>query len=54
MTNYGYANGWNETPEAIKKCRELKHKTVEKKLGRCLNQYTCDICKYTYKVDSSD
>lgn len=54
MTNYGYANGWDSTPEEIKKCRELKHKTVEKKLGNCHYEYTCPICKYLYKVDSSD
>jgi len=54
MTNYGYVNGWKETPEQVKKCRELKHKIIEKNIGRCRNQYTCEICQYTYKVDSSD
>lgn len=54
MTNYGYANGWISTPDVIVRCREKNHKIVVKNIGRCLNQYTCEICKYTYKVDSSD
>ena len=54
MENLGYINGWVETPEQIKKCRRLEHNLVEKNIGRCLNEYTCPICKYSYKVDSSD
>ncbi len=54
MTNLGYANGWVSTPEIRQKCKRLDHKLVEKNIGRCLNEYTCEICKYSYKVDSGD
>ena len=54
MENLGYANGWTVTPEIREKCVRLEHKLVEKNIGRCLNEYTCPICKYSYKVDSSD
>jgi hypothetical protein len=54
MINLGYANGWITVPEIREKCKCLEHKLVVKNIGRCLNQYTCEICKYTYKVDSSD
>lgn len=54
MTNYGYANGWAETPEQVEKCYKAGHKLLVKNIGRCLNQYTCETCGYYYKVDSGD
>ena len=54
MTDYGYLNGWNNTPEQVKKCREEQHPLKVENIGRCLNKYTCNICGYTYKIDSSD
>lgn len=54
MENLGYANGWPSTPEIREKCYNLGHKLVVKNIGRCLNEYTCPICKYSYKVDSGD
>jgi hypothetical protein len=55
MKDLGYANGWAETPEIIKNCRQHNnHKIHSKKIGRCIHQTTCETCDYTYKVDSSD
>lgn len=53
--DYGYANGWTETPERVKKCPGApKHPLEGKNEGRCLNRTTCPVCRYTYLVDSSD
>ena len=58
MENLGYANGWQDTPEIVKK-RELrdageKHQIWSRNEGRCLNAYGCETCGYEYRVDSSD
>jgi hypothetical protein len=53
MKNLGFVNGWIETPEELKKCRELGHDIIIKKIGYHLDEYRCDICKYKYQVDSS-
>jgi transposase-like protein len=54
MKDLGYANGWRKTPEEIEKCRELKHNIDYDMIGKSLTKYTCKICQYNYKVDSSD
>lgn len=54
MISLGYANGWIEVPEIRKQCKRLKHVVEQKNIGNCLTEYCCPICKYTYKVDSSD
>ena len=54
MINYGYANGWKETPEQVKRCRELKHPIQTVKIGNCLTEYICPTCGYEYKIDSGD
>jgi hypothetical protein len=59
MKDLGYANGWTETPEEVKKCRDGHNKGEEhagysKTIGRCLTEYRCSTCGYSYKVDSSD
>jgi len=41
--NLGWANGWRETPEVVKKCQEAGHQAGN----------ICYICKYSYQVDSS-
>lgn len=57
-TNLGYANGWSETPEVVKACRQKQHGKSgymrETRLGNCLTQYECGECNYYYRVDSSD
>lgn len=48
----GWANGWgNETPEIVLKCT---HRQKVERTGRCEHRHTCEICGYTYMVDSSD
>lgn len=47
----GWANGWTETPEIVKNCT---HKQIVEQTGRCEHRHTCEICGYTYMVDSSD
>lgn len=59
MNDLGYANGWAETPDIIKVCREKRlsgeeHDVWSNNRGRCLNEYGCDTCGYKYTVDSSD
>jgi hypothetical protein len=49
----GYANGWRETPEIIKKCKEMGHQQYTHHAGNCLTEYGCGACHYTYLVDSS-
>ena len=48
--DFGYANGWEETPKVIKKCR---HRKQPKTVGKCVTEYRCEECRYIYKVDSS-
>jgi transposase-like protein len=45
------SNGWQDTPEIVKNCKHIR-KVVN--IGRCYNQFTCEECGFTYKVDSSD
>lgn len=52
--DFGYANGWKETPTEVVMCGELGHEIWIRNEGKCLNKYGCDICGYTYLVDSSD
>jgi hypothetical protein len=56
MKNLGYANGWTETPEEVVKCNELGHRDQRwaRNVGRCLTEYGCNECGYTYKIDSGD
>jgi hypothetical protein len=49
----GYANGWKETPEIVKKCAELGHKQYHLVVGNCDHEYGCVECGYSYSVDSS-
>jgi len=52
--DFGWANGWDKTPRLIQKCRRAQHLKKDEHVGRCATQYTCNICGYTYRVDSSD
>ena len=52
----GWANGWKETPEIVKKCREAKHRVIDfdHSGNRGLHhEVNCPICKYIYHYDSS-
>lgn len=58
MKDLGYANGWKETPEIVKKCNSLRKQDVThtgwcRRVGNCLHEYGCDVCGYFYLVDSS-
>ena len=50
LKDLGYANGWKEDPEIVKKCQHVKE---VKNIGNCLNEYSCEICGFKFKVDSS-
>ena len=52
--DFGTANGWLEMPYLVKYCTLLKHEVTKKGIGRCLTEVRCDICRYVYKIDSSD
>ncbi len=50
IRDFGYLNGYDETPEEVEKC---KHPKKGREIGNCTYEYTCDICNITYKIDSS-
>ena len=53
IQSLGYANSWGDNvPDIVKNCKHTKKhkKTIE----RSVTSVTCEICGYTYKVDSSD
>ena len=62
MTEYkdfGWANGWSEEPEIVKKCKDAGHRRTITDIGRSPmrgldNLVRCDICRYEYHYDSSD
>ena len=58
VKDFGWANGWKETPELVKKCKELKHRVSDIDVGpkfRGLEHVVrCDTCGYLYRYDSSD
>jgi|26BtaG_2_1085354.scaffolds.fasta_scaffold46116_2 hypothetical protein len=55
--DFGYENGWSEDPPEIKKCRELKHETVETSDDPPFRRHNwtvkCYVCKIIYHYDSS-
>ena len=53
IKNFGYANGWNNTPKEVKCCRDLGHTLEGRKIGNCVHEHYCPICKITWTVDSS-
>jgi hypothetical protein len=60
ITDFGWANSWgDQTPELVRKCRELGHEVSDKSDApgvpyRCFTHTVrCDICGYRYKYDSS-
>lgn len=55
MKDLGYMNSWGDSipaefSEALAKGYEIK----EKKIGRCLHEYTCEEGGFKYRIDSSD
>ena len=58
MTNLGWANGWTETPEAVKVCNALYHRKNDIDVGEHFrgleHVVTCPICQIEYRYDSSD
>jgi len=53
-----WANGWNEEPEIVKKCKEAGHIATNVDVGPPMrgieHVVTCHICGYVYRYDSSD
>ena len=52
----GYANGWvgGKTPKIALECARLNHRPSSSNEGKCLTKYYCEICGYSYSIDSSD
>ena len=52
----GFANSWEKeaVPQIALMCKALKHQLSSFEEGRCLTKYYCEICGYSYSVDSSD
>ena len=57
VRDLGWANGWKETPEIVKRCRALGHKTIDTNRDPTwhglTNEVRCDECGYVYRYDSS-
>ena len=48
-------NSWGkEIPEEMKDALAKGYEIKEKKIGRCLHEYTCEKGGFYYKIDSSD
>jgi hypothetical protein len=58
LIDLGWANGWKEEPEIVKKCRQLGHELQEINMSTTYRQADyerrCDICSYVSHVDMSD
>jgi len=58
FTDFGWANSWWETPELVRRCKELRHKCSDRDVGpphRGLEHVVkCAECRYVYRYDSSD
>jgi hypothetical protein len=62
--DYGWANGWRQTPQAIVKCNQKGHPSLRDgsytnvDIGPPLrglhHVVRCNICKIIYHYDSSD
>lgn len=52
--DYGYVNGWTETPEEVRECERKRHRMFTRAIGRCVTEYGCEICGFKFQVDSSD
>jgi predicted SprT family Zn-dependent metalloprotease len=53
MTNLGYNNEWRDVPEIVKNCLEHEHIVQVKNIAKSTKEYTCPLCDYKYKQDSS-
>lgn len=54
FTDLGMANGWITVPEIVTACVEKKHSPKKTGVGKCLTEVSCELCRYTYTIDSSD
>lgn len=61
IEDLGWANGWDEVPEIVKKCQILRHSPIEENHDsyslssrNLITSVRCDKCGYVYKYDSSD
>lgn len=53
VENYGYANGWKDTPGRVKICKKLLHRPKERTIQPFVHEVRCDACGYVYCYDSS-
>ena len=55
MKDLGYMNGWGDNiPEEFKEALDKGYEITEKRIGRCLHEYTCEKGDFRYLIDSSD
>lgn len=55
MKDLGYMNSWGtEIPEELKEALDKGYEITERKIGRCLHEYTCEQGGFRYRIDSSD
>ena len=60
MTDLGWANSWDKTPDIVERCRESRKRGEKHEYTdgdgpwRCTHLVTCKTCGYTYHYDSGD
>jgi hypothetical protein len=54
LKDFGYSNGWRDTPAEVSRCKDSGHVMYYKSAGRCVTEYGCPICGFKFYVDSSD
>jgi len=54
VMDFGWANGWPQTPRAVSRCKKTCGQAKTTALdGRCNHEVRCDACAYVYKYNSS-
>ncbi len=59
VQDLGWANGWNEDPKIVVKCKQRGHVPEDRRLRAFGHSFghaqevRCDECGYKYKYDSS-
>jgi len=52
--DFGYINGWSVIPDEVQQCMTLMHTKHFLLIRKHVTEVSCDICKFKYKIDSSD
>ena len=54
LITLGTANNWDVSPQIISICNDKKHTLTKEKIFSNLYKLTCQVCNYSYYIDSTD